>query len=252
MILRTVLWDYLLFAPHLLLVWVLVALCRDGHHRKHPLFVSYIAYELVGFPLVLYLIFAESISPETYLSLSTFLLAGSVFLRFGVIYELFRDLAKSYTSLARFSRLAFRGLLAIFLLIAVGLVAFAWPGNLHEMTMFKTFVLDRAVNLLQLGLLLGLFGIAKFFGLSWRKHVFGITLGLAMYLSVQLMATAVQAKWGYLKVFDYLTMATFHASALVWLLYVLLPEPQTALKSVPDAADVAAWNREVERLLQPK
>jgi hypothetical protein len=252
MIFRTALWYYLLFAPHLLLVWVLVALCRGGHHRKHPLFVAYIAYEFLQFLVVLRLVFAKSISPETYLSVTTFLLAGSVFLRFGVIYELFRDLAKTYTSLARFSRFAFRSLLAIFLLIAVGLVAFSWPGNLHELTMFKTFVLDRAVNLLQLGLLLGLFGIAKFFGLSWRKHVFGITLGFAIYLSVQLMATAIQAEWGYFKIFDYITMTTFHASVLVWLLYVLLPEPQTALTSVPDAADVTAWNREVERLLQPK
>lgn len=252
MILRTVLWYYLLFAPHLLLVWVLVALFRGGHHRKHPFFVAYIAYEFVQFLLVFYLISAKSVSTEKYVSQTAFLLAGSVFLRFGVIYELFRDLAKTYTSLARFSRLVFRSLLVIFLLIAVGLVAFSWPGNLHEMTMFKTFVLDRAVNLLQLGLLLGLFGIAKFFGLSWRKHVFGITLGFAIYLSVQLMATAIQAEWGYYKVFDYITMATFHASVLVWLLYVLLPESQTALTSVPNAADVAAWNREVERLLHSK
>jgi len=233
-------------------VGVLIALFRDGHHRKHPLFVAYIAYELVQFPLAFYLISAKSVSAEAYLSWSTFILAGSVLLRFGVIYELFRDLAKTYKSLARFSRLAFRSLLAIFLLIAVGLVAFSWPGNLHQMTLFKTFVLDRAVNLLQLGLLLGLFGIAKFFGLSWRKHVFGITLGFAVYLSVQLMAAAIQAEWGYYKVFDYITMATFHASVLVWLLYVLLPESQTALTSVPDAADVAAWNREVERLLHSK
>lgn len=252
MILRTALWYYLLFAPHLLLVWILVALWRNGHYRKHPLFVAYIAYELVQFPAVLYLILADSISPQTYLNLTTVLLTGSVFLRFGVIYELFRDLASTYTSLARFSRFAFRSLVAIHLLIAVGLVAFSWPGNLHEMTLFKTFVLDRAANLLQLGLLLGLFGIANFFGLSWRKHVFGIILGLALYLSVQLMVTAVQAEWGYYKVFDYITMATFHASVLVWLLYVLLPESQTALTSVPDAADVAAWNREVERLLHSK
>jgi hypothetical protein len=234
------------------LVWVLVALCRGRYDRNHPLFLAYVAYELLQFPVILYLIFAESISPQTYLSLTTLLLAGSVFLRFGVIYELFRDLAKTYTSLARFSRFAFRSLMAILLLIAVGLVAFSWPGNLHELNLFKTFVLDRAVNLLQLGMLLGLFGIAKFFGLSWRKHVFGITLGFAIYLSVQLMATAIQAEWGYFKVFDYITMATFHASVLVWLLYVLVPEPQTALTSVPDSAEVTAWNREVERLLHSK
>lgn len=252
MVLRAAIWYYLLIIPHLLLVWVLIILYRQKLYQRHRYFFVYLVYDLVQFPFILYLILSPSVSDDRYWRTSAVLLAGSVFLRFAVIYELFSNLSKTYPSLDRFCKFLFRGLTVVLLFIAIGLVASAWPSNVHDLSRFITYVLDRAVNVLQLGLLLGLFGIAKFFGLSWRKHVFGITLGFAMYLSVQLMATAVQAEWGYLKIFDYITMATFHASVLVWLLYVLLPEPQTALTSVPDAADVTAWNREVERLLQPK
>ncbi|HEY1800665.1 MAG TPA: hypothetical protein VGG46_06990 [Terriglobales bacterium] len=252
MIIQTSFWWYLLVAPHVLLLWILVALWRKGLDKQHRIFFCYITYEVLQFPFVLYTILSRSISDDVYWKLCAVLLLGSVFLRFGVIYELFHNLSRAYPSLERFSKFLFRSLTAVLLFIAVGLIASAWPGNVHQLTRFITYVLDRGANVLQLGLLLGLFGIANFFGLSWRKHVFGITLGFAMYLSVQLMATAIQAEWGYIKVFDYITMATFHASVLVWLLYVLVPEPQTALTSVPDSADVAAWNREVERLLQPK
>jgi len=252
MVLRTAIWFYLLIIPHLLLVWVLIALYRQKLYKRHRVFFVYLIYDLGQFPFVLYLILSSSVSDARYSRTAAVLLAGSVCLRFAVIYELFSNLSKTYPSLERFCKFLFRGLTVVLLFIAIGLVASAWPGNVHELSRFITFVLDRAVNVLQVGLLLGLFGIAKFFGLSWRKHVFGITLGFAMYLSVQLMATAVQAEWGYLKVCDYITMATYHATVLVWLLYVLVPESQTALTSVPDSADVAAWNREVERLLQPK
>jgi hypothetical protein len=247
---REAIWYYLLFVPHLLMVGVVVAIYRRKLYRRHPIFFAYCLYEVVEFPVAVFGIFSKAVSFDQYWFLYDGLLCGSVLLRFGVIYELFSNLSTEYPSLRRFSKVLFRGLLVVLLFIALGLVAFSWPGNPHILNRFITFVLDRAVNLLQLGLLLGLFGIAKFFGLSWRRHIFGITLGLAMYLSVQLIATAVQAEWGFLKIFDYLTMATYHVSVLVWLLYVLIPEPKPALTSLPEHADVSEWNTELAKLLR--
>lgn len=187
-----------------------------------------------------------------YLEVHTLLLMGSIFLRFAVIYELFQDLSRTYPVLARFSEIVFRGLVVMLLLISAGLIASSWPGNTQGLSLFTTFVLDRGVNLLQLGLLLGLFGIAKFFSVAWHKHTFGMTLGLAVYLGVQLIVTAVQLEWGYRRVFDYVTMAAFHASVLLWLLYILLPEPKTMLTAIPEHANTAEWNGELAKLAQPK
>jgi hypothetical protein len=245
------LWYYLFFAPRVFLVGILLVLWRGKHFRQHPVFFAYITYEIVQFPFDMYMIFA-SISDYRFLEGHTLLLAGSIFLRFGVIYELFQNLSKTYPVLARFSKTVFRSLIVIFLLISVGLIASSWPGTMHGLNLFTTFVLDRGVNMLQLGLLLGLFGIAKSFGLSWRKHVFGITLGLAIYLGVQLIATAVQSEWGYLRAFDYITMAAFHVSVVIWLFYVLIPEPKTMLAVIPEHSEMADWNNELEKLVQPK
>jgi hypothetical protein len=251
-------WYYLLFAPHILLIGVLILLCSRRYYSEYPLFFAYVIYEHIQFPIALYLIFANSISLDRYWRLNAILTVGSVFFRFGVIYELYSHLSKNYPSLEKFCKFLFRGLSAVLLFISVALVALVWPGHTHELTRFVTYILDRAVNMLQLGLLFGLFGIAKFFGVHWRKHIFGITFGFALYLSVQLIATAVQAQWGYLNIFDYITMAAYHVSVVVWLVYLLVPEEATdhtigpKLQAMPEHADIAAWNNELERLLHNK
>lgn len=250
MVLRSTLFYYLLIAPHVLLVGLLVALHVRKLRLRHPIFFTFVAYEILIFPVVCYLVFSKSITTDQYWRRYIVFLVGSVCLRFGVIYELFSNLSKTYPSLGKFTRYLFRAMVTIFLFIALSLVAFSWPGNLNIFNRFITYVLDRGVNLLQLALLLTLFGIAKFFGLSWRKYVFGITLGFAIYLSVQLIATAVEAQWGYMKVFDYLTMAAFHVSVVVWLLYVLVPEQKPILTSVLEHADMKEWTSELEKLIK--
>jgi hypothetical protein len=210
------------------------------------------AYEVVQFPLFLYVMVSSSVSDHQFFKVYAFLLAGSGCVRFGVIHELFRNLSQTYSSLARFSRFGFRSLVGVLLLIGVGLVAFFWPENVVELSGFSTYVLDRAVSLLQLGLLPGLFGIAIFFGLSLRNHVFGITLGFALYLSVQFMVTAVHVEWESLKFLVYISMAAFYISVLIWLRYVLVAEPESKLMSLPEHADIAAWSHELERLLESK
>jgi hypothetical protein len=256
--LQTAFWYYLLIAPHVLLVGVLIVLCSRKHYREHPIFFAYVVYELAEFSVVLYMVFSDSISVDRYWRLNALLIAGSGFFRFGVIYELYSHVSKNYPSLENFCKFLFRGLSTILLFISVSLIALVWPGRMHELTRFVTYVLDRGVNILQVGLILGLFGIAKFFSLSWRKHVFGITLGFGFYLSVQLIATAVQTQWGFVHFFDYVTMAAYHVSVLIWLYYMLIREEATdqtlgpKLQAMPEHADIAAWNSELERLLHHK
>lgn len=250
MVLRSTLFYYLFIAPHVLLLGLLVALHVRKLRTRHPVFFAFIAYEILIFPVACYLVFSKSITADQYWRRYIVFLVGSVCLRFGVIYELFSNLSQTYPSLEKFTRYLFRAMVTIFLFIALSLAAFSWPASFSILNRFITYVLDRGVNLLQLALLLTLFGIAKFFGLSWRKHVFGITLGFAIYLSVQLIATAVEAQWGYMKIFDYLTMAAFHVSVVIWLLYVLVPEQKPPLTSIPGHADVEEWNSELEKLLK--
>lgn len=258
MFFKMALWYYLMFAPHVLLLGLLGVLYRNRHYRQHPLFFTYINYEIISFACTAFSFFSNSVTERQYEIFYALGLAGSGFVRFGVIYELYVHLSKTYPSLEKFCKFLFRGLVLVLLFISIGLVASVWPGNTHALTMFVTYILDRAVNVLQVGLLLGLFGIAKFFGLSWRKHVFGITLGFAIYLSVQLITTAVQVQLGHVLLCDYITMVAYHVSVLIWLYYVLVREKSTdqtlgpKLQAMPEHADIVAWNSELERLLDHK
>ena len=258
MFLRTALWHYLVVAPHVFLLGVLVVLLQGRLYRQHPLFFTYVIYEIISFPFLLFLIFSRSVAEPQYEIFSAIVLAGSGFVRFGVIYELYSHLSKTYPSLEKFCKFLFRGLTAVLLFISVTLVALVWPGRTHELTRFITYVLDRGVNILQVGLILGLFGIAKFFSLSWRKHVLGITLGFGFYLSVELITTAVQAQWGFVHFLDYVTMAAYHVSVVIWLYYMWAREESAghelgpSLTTIPKHADIDAWNSELEKLLNSK
>ena len=51
--------------------------------------------------------------------------------------------------------------------------------------------------------------------------------------------------------FDFLNMATYHLSVLIWLYYVLVPQKAGTKSEVPlPENNLAVWNRELERLLQ--
>lgn len=250
--LRSVIWYYLLFVPHIIVALVAICIYRRRLYRQLPFFFAYCIYEFATFPCIAYGIFSKAISHNQYQFFYEFELLGSIVLRFGVIYELFANLSRSYVSLEKFCRFLFRALVVFLLFVSVVLVALSIPGHAIALNMFMTFVLDRAVNLLQLGLLLGLFGIANFFGLTWRKHIFGITLGFAIYLSIQLVSTAIQLEWGFVDIFDYITMATFHAVGILWLFYILRPEPKPPTIAMAEQGEVTAWNEELTKLLQTK
>lgn len=113
-------------------------------------------------------------------------------------------------------------------------------------------VLDRAANILQCGLLIGLFLLSSYLGLSWRSYIFGIALGVGIIASVALAVSAIQSQVGYTYnvYLNYLTMVTYHCSVLIWMFYLLAPErsAQYTVKPTPEI-DLESWNQELQRLI---
>lgn len=89
--------------------------------------------------------------------------------------------------------------------------------------------------------------------ISWRKPVFGIALGLGIYLSAELAVAAVRSEAGdvWPMGLDLLTMGAYFCCVLVWLFYLLAPErsPAHAVENLPES-DLRVWNQELEQLLQ--
>jgi hypothetical protein len=104
----------------------------------------------------------------------------------------------------------------------------------------------------QSGLLVLLFLFASYFGLTWRNYVFGIALGFGLIATVELLASALAAQstsfaWA---VFDLVPRVAYVLGSIIWVAYLLSPEPARAeLKTLPQH-DLEKWNRELLQLLQ--
>jgi hypothetical protein len=251
---------YLWIAPHVLEGIVLYAMVRRGLHRQFPMFFLYISFEIAQCSCLLAVSRYVSYFGQVYIQVYAVGLAVSTAVRFAVIYELFCHFFRRYPAISGAGKLLFRGASLALLLIALGLAVSA-PGNtpaasLSDATYVAlrttTFAADRAVSILQGGLLISLFLFSRYFVLSWRSPAFGIALGMGTFAIAEFATTALRL---YVpisnKVFDRSAMGIYHLCVLIWILYVVRPEPEFRfeLKSLP-TYDLEIWNQELERLLQ--
>jgi len=242
------LWYYLWIAPKLLLLILGSLMYRRGLHREFPVFFVYLAFQVLQSAVL----WAHPVFDDTYMRLFSGGVAVSSALRFGVIYEVFRHLFRSYPTLTETGIMLFRGVTLLLLVAGVALAALV-PGRSVNTLMLGTNTLDRTVSLLQCGLLLFLFAFSRYFALSLKSRAFGIALGLGSYASVQLAISAVLLYLGSGRspIVNLLSMATYHCCLVVWMFYMLTPErkPSISVMKLP-AHDLDMWNRELQRLLQ--
>jgi hypothetical protein len=238
-------------ASHVLLVGVLAAMASRKLYRRFPVFFAYIAEEIVQFVVLFTMAKLSSITAEQYTTAYTWGLAVSTALRFGVVYEIAAHLFRSYDTLSHFGKPFFRWMTVGLLLAALALLVYTPAGDGSRM-LFIARVLDRTASVMQCGLVLGLFLISAYLGLSWRSYLFGIALGLGFFSSVELAASAIRAETGstYNTYLNFATMGTYHFCVLLWLVYLLAPErsPQYKVKTVPEH-DLESWNQELQRLI---
>jgi hypothetical protein len=141
----------------------------------------------------------------------------------------------------------------VVLLLIATVVGISAPATSTNPLLNATYAMDRAVSVLQCGLLISLFAFSRYFALAWRSHAFGIALGLGIFASVELATSAV---WLHLGAFgnravNLFTMATYHLCVLIWMFYLLRPERATSyvLNPLPKH-DLDVWNNELQRLVQ--
>lgn len=242
---------YLWIAPHALQAVLAVIMIYRKLFRQFPAFFAYTVYEAVQFVVLFTMDRMDSVSAYQWSMTALVGLTGSMVLRFLVVHEIFSNVFESYPALKAFGDVLFRWATVVLAIIAVTMVAYSSGTELDRFDVVYT-VLDRAVSIVQCGLLVFLVLLARFLSFPWTSYAFGIAVGLGFFASVDLGISAIKAQYGTHvgNILDPISMATYHCCVLFWVVSLLRPERRIARTGSPPGHELEHWNSLLQRLLQ--
>lgn len=172
--------------------------------------------------------------------------AVSCLLRILIIYSVFAEAMRPLSGLHQAGKLIFRWVAVVSGLVAFALVA--GPGVFSSLAAFGEVFghLQQGVSVLTICLLVFVCFAVRPLGLTFRSHLFGVSLGLGVMATVEL----VQAAWMvtsngqslYSPVYLFSSVG-FSASLVIWGVYFGAPEPARKMILLPTTSPFFFWNR---------
>jgi len=167
-----------------------------------------------------------------------------------IVYEIFRHIFSVHAALLRLATTTFR--IAIVVLLSAGVIIFLMQPPSHTSS-FKIAVMavEQAARIIEVGLLMILFGCSAAFGLHWKQSEFGIALGLGFFATIELVAITLRPMVDPpgAALVNVMRIAAFDCSLLIWLGYLLAPpERPTTPVDVPKI-QLEQWNQAVTELI---
>jgi hypothetical protein len=249
------LWHYLWLAPHVLQTVLAVFLCRRGLRKLFPVFFAYIIFKAIDE----FTLYGMDILPSVSVRAWWLTFCGSVILEggfvLGVIRELFCHLVRPRPVIVKASAHLFSYASATLVLLAIAAAAYAPMDHPQYVWTYRAHILLQSLYIIGGGLALFLFVFVAYHKLAWNSRDFGIALGFGVMFCEHVATYSVMATgalpYSYYYLFDFLNMATYHVSVLIWFYYLLAPHKSSIKSEVPlPENNLDSWNRELERLLQ--
>lgn len=185
--------------------------------------------------------------------------AVGIALGFAVVYEVFQTLFGCHPALRKLAKAVFCGVLVVLACIGVTVLIKRAPLGFASFT-FAVLTVEEVARIIELGLLMSLFVLSTTFGLHWRQQVFGIALGLGLFLAVELITITVRAQLGNTAhdalhntahdALNIVRVVAFNTSLLIWLGYLLSPERASSNEELPHRSQLEQWNQAVMELIR--
>lgn len=242
--------NFLWISPRVLLVVLAVILYKRRLYREFPCFFALVLYDLAKFILLFILSFPQGVTGKYYTYVFPATLVLSVALRFGVIDEVSRNLFRESQFLQVRARWSLQFAAVVLLIFGFLFVVYS-PGNNMIRWQAGVTAVNGAAALVQCGLVLSLLLFARFLGLTWRRSVFGIALGLGILSSIDLATSALRAEFTSAAMRDSLNYWVTGVGLVyvpIWIGYLLVPERSPAPVVVVSNDEVESWNKELQRL----
>jgi len=248
---------YLWFGSNLLLLLALFWIFHRKLHRQQALFSIYLALELAWFATGLtedFLIVRHLASRNLYLWTVIVGLGLSAVTELAVLYKLTAELIFSRLKNSMTVRTTVRWTLGVLVLLGVGVSGFI-RGSSPERLVDVFQSLNIAIYVIALGLLFAIVLLSKAFSIHWRGLHAGVALGFGIAAAGELAGSGILSEFGQNKsgyiASDLVRMSAFHVCALIWLIYVLLPERRPSHGTPAfSVTDLESRAEELQRMVQ--
>jgi hypothetical protein len=167
-----------------------------------------------------------------------------------VIYSVFREAMKPLEGLHRAGKIVFRWVCGVSVALSLSLALGPHTASLDRMATIAGQI-QQGTSVLMLCLLLFVCFSTKYLGLTYRSHIFGVSLGLGVFATVALIESAWlssnAAQSVYSPVYLFSTLGGCVA-LMTWAGYFAMPEPERKMILLPTTSPFFLWNRISEAL----
>jgi hypothetical protein len=223
-----------------------LAILTKRSWRRFPFFSAYVwlsfAFGIAGYAL------QRKYFPYFY----TYWIGEALGIALGllIVYEIFRHIFSVHAALLRLATITFR--IAIIVLLSAGVIVFLMQPPSHTNSLgTAVMAVEQAARIIEVGLLMILFGCSAVFGLHWKQAEFGIALGLGFFATIELITITLRPMVGHsgAALVNVMRIAALDCSLLIWLGYLLAPpERPTTPVDVPKV-QLEQWNQAVTELI---
>lgn len=218
-------------SPFSYFLWLLSPVCqlalmifmvRRKLTSEFPFFFSYSVFQVISFA-VNYSIY--HFAPEQYFYAYWTANALGTMLSFLVIYEVFSYAIRPYAGLRDLGKLLFRWVTLLLVLVAT-LLAVTSSHMTSRYMVYAIVDVERAVRLMQCGLLFFIFICSSYLGLTWRNFAAGVALGYGIFAAASLVGFSLQSQRGgsFGPTLNLINSLAYNLSVLIWVGYAAMPE----------------------------
>jgi hypothetical protein len=216
-------------------------LLRRRLYREVPWFTIYIVFQILS-NIAVYRIY-ESGDALAYFYIGYAFEGISVTIAFMVILETFRISFPPAQAIRKFAVTIL--IVAVILSITIALVFLPYGAKASGPEARFVTLTERSLRMIQLSLLVTMFGLSSYLSLRWRHYVFGIALGYGLYAALNL---ACQTYVGYIGGHNValktsiIDSSGYCCALAIWLIYLL--QPEATRPTLPPSAhhDLQKWS----------
>ena len=249
--------EYAMFVEVFLAIGILILMMRKRLLRGFGFLAAFLALDSfengISIPL---LFFRQHLGISKILCYDIYFYSHWVlfFIEYGllllVIYSVFQRAMKPLEGLHRAGKIVFRWIGGVSLALSVGMALGPHvAGPFYMATLAGQ--MQQSVSILILCLLLFVCFTTRYLGLTYRSHIFGVSLGLGVFAVVSLIESAWLSNAAGQTVYSpvYLFSALGGCVALLtWGTYFAMPEPERKMILLPTTSPFFLWNRISEAL----